>query len=136
MKYLNIFLKFVFSIMILLPVASLVGILLGYDIQPKPEYYNNPEAYNFIKVLMDSMYITVINAIIFTVGFILLWTKRVALASALILPITVNIVAFHAFLDGGLFTAGAVMGNIMFLLNIYFIWQERQSFKPLLSRSN
>jgi hypothetical protein len=110
--------------------------LLGFDIEPKPEYYKTPEAFAFIEILMDSMYITVLNSLIFTAGLYLMWTKRTALAMALILPISINVVGFHAFLDGGLFTSGALMGNIMLILNLYFMWQERNHFMTLLSRSN
>ncbi len=133
-KYLYRSLKVIFSLIILLPVVSLIGILLGYDIEPKPEYYTNVEAYYFIKVLMDSMYITVINSIVFTVGLILLWTKRVALASILIFPITVNVVAFHAFLDSGLFTGGALMGNCMLAINLYFFWYHFAQYKSVLAK--
>src|SRR3989344_5396207 len=59
------------------------------DVEPKPEYYHTPEAYLFIKILMDAMYITVINAIVFVVGLVLLWTKRAALAAVLVFPVTV-----------------------------------------------
>lgn len=135
MKYLNIFFKVIFSLIILMPVVSLIGIFLGADIQPKQEYYNTPEAFAFIQTLMDSMYITVINSVIFAAGFFLMWTKRMALAMALILPISVNVVGFHAFLDGGLFTGGALMGNIMLILNLYFMWQERDVYLPLLNKS-
>lgn len=136
MKYLNIFFKVIFSLIILLPIVSLIGILLGADIQAKQEYYQTPEAFAFIKILMDSMYITVINSVIFAVGLVLIWTKRVALAMALILPISVNVVGFHAFLDGGLLTFGALMGNIMLALNLYFMWLEKDKFIPLLNKSN
>ncbi len=135
MKYLNIFFKVIFSLIILIPVVSLIGIFLGADIQPKQEYYNTPEAFAFIQILMDSMYITVINSVIFAAGLVLIWTKRTALAMLLILPISVNIVGFHAFLDGGLFTGGALMGNIMLVLNLYFMWQERENYRPLFNKS-
>jgi hypothetical protein len=135
MRYLNIFLKVIFSLIILLPVVSLIGILLGFDIDAKREYYNTDEAFAFIQILMDSMYIAVINSIIFVVGLVLMWTKRVALAMALILPISVNVVGFHAFLDGGLFTTGAIMGNVMLALNLYFMWKERENYLPLFNKS-
>lgn len=131
-KYTYIALKVIFSLIILIPVVSLIGILLGYDIQPKPEYYQTAEAYGFIKVLMDSMYITVINSLVFTLGLVLLWTNRTALASVIVFPITVNIVAFHAFLDGGLLTGGALMGNIMFAINVYFFWYHKEQYNGLL----
>jgi hypothetical protein len=136
MKYLNVFFKVIFSLIILIPIVSLIGILFGADIEPKQEYYSTPEAFAFIQILMDSMYITVINSVIFAGGLVLMWTKRMALAMALILPISVNIVGFHAFLDGGLFTSGALLGNIMLALNLYFIWQERDKFTSLLNKSD
>jgi TctA family transporter len=130
-KYLHLVIKVIFSTIIVLPVVSLLGILMGADIQPKPEYYTTPEAYEFIRILMNSMYITVINSVVFTLGLILLWTKRVALAALLIFPITVNIVGFHAFLDGGLLTSGALMGNVMLFINLYYLWQHREVYQTL-----
>lgn len=133
-KYSYIVLKALFSLILLLPVGSLVGLVLGYDIEPKPEYYQSAEAFTFIQVLMDSMYITVINALVFVMALVLLWTKRAALAAVLVFPITVNIIAFHAFLDGGLFTEGAFLGNIMLVLNLYLFWYHRGQYTMLLSK--
>lgn len=133
-KYIYIVAKVVFSLIILLPVVSLVGLMFGADIEPKPEYYNTPEAFLFIKLLMDAMYITVINALVFVVGLVLLWTKRAALAAVLVFPITVNVFTFHAFMDGGLFTEGAFLGNIMFIINIYFLWYHREQYRQLLAK--
>ena len=134
-KFVHIAIKLIFSLIILVPIASLFASLLGYDVAPKPEYYNNPEAFAFIKVLMDSMYITIINALVFAIGLVLLWTKREALAAVIIFPITVNIVAFHAFLDGGLLTGGAVMGNILLLINLYLFWYYCSQYKQLLAKN-
>lgn len=133
-KYIYISLKIIFSLIILLPVVSLVGILLGFDIKPNQEYYQTTEAFAFIQVLMDSMYITVINSLVFVVGLVLLWSKRTALAAVITFPITVNVVAFHAFLDGGLLTGGALMGNIMLAINLYFFWYYRGQYAQLLSK--
>jgi hypothetical protein len=47
--------------------------------------------------------------------------------------VMVHVVAFHAFLDGGLLTGGAVLGNIMLLINLYFMWQHRREYMPLLA---
>lgn len=83
---------------------------------------------------MGSGYINPIMGIVFAIALVSLWTKREALAAMLILPITVNIVAFHFFLDGGLFKSGAVMGNALLLLNIYFLWQHRTMYASLLEK--
>ncbi len=45
-----------------------------------------------------------------------------------------NIVGFHAFLDTGLLTGGAVMGNVLALLNAYFLWKNRASYVALLEK--
>jgi hypothetical protein len=133
-KYLYLVLKAIFSLLILLPVVSFVAILLGQDISPKPEYYNTEVAYSFIKILMDTKYIVLTNSLIFAVSLVLLWTKRAALAAVLVLPVTYNIIAFHAFLDGGLLTGGAVMGDILFAINLYLIWYHRDQYLQLISK--
>jgi hypothetical protein len=97
-----------------------------------PELYNTPEAFAFIRTLDQGRYITIIMALVHVAALICLWTRRTALAALLILPITVNVVAFHAFLDGGLLTPGAVLGNIMLLINAYLLWQCRREYQPLL----
>jgi hypothetical protein len=53
----------------------------------------------------------------------------------LILPITVNVVAFHLVLDGGLHKAGAILGDVMLLLNVYFLWQQRSKYRALLNQA-
>lgn len=46
------------------------------------------------------------------------------------------VVAFHLVLDGGLLTGGAVLGNIMLLINAYFLWQHRREYAPLLIQTS
>ena len=74
-------------------------------------------------------------AVVHIIALIALWTKRELLAALLVLPITVNVVAFHLFLDGGLLTGGAVLGNIMLLINLYLLWIHRNRLKTLLRAS-
>ncbi len=127
-KALNIFLKLLLSLILFMPILGAAGVFPP----PTPEMYNTPEAYDFIAMLMASKYIMIADAVVFALAIVCLWTKRVALAALLILPITVNIVGFHLFLDGGLFTAGAIMGNVLLLLNLYFLWQERKEYSSLM----
>jgi hypothetical protein len=134
-KYIYIVSKIVFSLIILLPVVSLVGLMFGAEIEPKREYYHTDEAFVFIEVLMAAKYITIINALVFAGSLVLLWTKRVALAAVLAFPITVNVVAFHAFLDGGLFTSGAFLGNLMLIINVYLFWYHREQYRAFLAKS-
>ncbi len=128
-KYLNPVLKGILSLLLVSPILGTLGIFPP----PTRDMYNTDQAFEFINILMRSGYIMIIMAICFLLAIILLWTKRTAAAALLILPFTVNIVAFHLVLDGGLFTAGAIMGNVLLLLNVYFLWQYRTSYKQLLA---
>lgn len=128
-KYLNPVLKGVLSLLLVSPILGALGIFPP----PTRDLYNTDQSFEFINALMGSGYIMVIMAVCFLVAIILLWTKRTAVAALLILPFTVNIIAFHLMLDGGLFTAGAIMGNVLLILNVYFLWQHRTTYKQLLA---
>lgn len=118
----------------LLLVMPVIG-ALGIFPPPTADMYNTPEAFAFIEMLMSGGYINHLMSIVFALVIVLLALNRTALAALLLLPITVNIVAFHAFLDGGLFTAGAIMGNVLALLNLYFLWKNRGVYKILLAKN-
>ncbi|MEI8130521.1 MAG: hypothetical protein WCG55_03400 [bacterium] len=127
-KYSNVLLKIVFSLILLIPILGAVHVFPA----PTQEMYNNPRSFAFIQMLMDSAsYINYIMAFVFGLSLVLVWTKRMALAALLVLPITVNIVAFHAFLDGGLITSGAIPGVVFAVLNGYFLWQQRAAYSQL-----
>jgi hypothetical protein len=130
MKILNKILKVLLTLILVTPVMGLFQ-----NMQPTAEMYGTPEAFAFIQMMMSSGYLNYLILVVFLISAVCLWTGRVALASLLILPITVNIIGFHAFLDGGLFKAGAVMGNILLLLNVYFLYQSRNQLKPLFIRN-
>jgi hypothetical protein len=130
MKILNTILKVLLTLLLVSPVMGLFQ-----NMQPTAEMYGTPEAFAFIQMMMSSGYLNYAILIVFLTAAVCLWTGRVALASILILPITVNIIGFHAFLDGGLLKAGAVMGNILLLLNVYFLYQSREKLFPLFKRS-
>ena len=130
-KIINIALKVLLSLIMLMPIIGALGVFPA----PTADLYSNPKAFAFIEALMSSGYINPIMAFVFALALISLWMKREALAAILILPITVNIVAFHLFLDSGLFTPGAIMGNVLLLLNAYFLWQNRATYASLLKKS-
>lgn len=129
MKILNIILRIVLSLLLVSPILGVLGIFPA----PTPDLYSNSEAYNFINILFATKYILYIEALVFLTAIILTGMNRMAIVALLILPITVNIIGFHAFLDGGLLTTGAIMGNILFLLNLYFLWQNCEKYKTLWS---
>ncbi len=105
---------------------------LGIFPEPTPEMYQTKEAYEFIITLMNTGYTMWLMTIVFAICFVLTIKNKMALVAILLLPITINIIGFHMFLDGGSFTAGAIMGNVFFLINIYFLWQNRNQYKVLI----
>jgi|GEM_PF-887069 len=129
--YLHIFLKVVFTLILLFPVLGATGIFPP----PTRDLYNTDIAFTFINLLMETKYINIMMAAVHVVAIVALWTKREALATLLITPIVANIVGFHAFLDGGLFTGGAILADIFLLLTIYFLWQNREQYKVLLQKA-
>lgn len=131
-KIIEIVIKVVLTVMLIMPVFG----VLGFFPEPTADMYTNDTAFNFIQVLFDTKYILVMEATTFLVIAFSIWTKRELLASLLLLPFTFNIVAFHAFLDGGPFTGGAIMGNVLMLINFYFLWKNRKQLYSLLQKSN
>ncbi len=130
MKYLNIVFKVVLCLLMLMPVLGVTGIFPA----PTAEMYNTSEAFAFIEMLATASYINYIMALVFAFAIFLVATNRMAFAALLILPVVVNIVSFHAFLDGGLFTAGASLAVVFAGLNAYFLWQNRETYKVLWSK--
>ena len=124
--------KVVLTLLLITPILGALGIFPA----PTPDMYGTPEAFQFIDIMMKSRYISIINSIVFLIAAVCLWTKRTALAALLLLPITLNIVGFHAFLDGGLHKPGAIMGNILFLLNLAFLWQQRGQYRSLFQKQS
>lgn len=131
-KYTHLTFKVLFSLLLLLSCLMPIMALFGKMPTPTRDLYTSDLAFSFIDILMKTRYINLINSCIFGISLVLIWTRREALAALLVLPITVNIVAFHWVLDGGPFTSGAVMGNVFALLNIYFLWKNRHQYMALL----
>ena len=128
MKILDVFLKVVLSLILAMPVLGAFG-LLG---EPSRELYNTDIAFAFIQMLTDTGYVIWMMVVVHLLALAAFWTRREALAALLIAPITLNVVAFHLVIDGGLFTSGAVLGNVMLLLNAYFVWKYRAAYRELL----
>lgn len=130
MKIFNTICKVVFGLILLMPVLGSLGVFPP----PTPDLYNTTQAYDFIHMLMQVGYINAIMAVVCVLCIGLMITHRMALMALLILPITVNVVAFHAWIDGGLLTGGASLGNLMLVLNGYFLWQNRARYTSLLEK--
>lgn len=63
------------------------------------------------------------------VGVLLLANLFVPLALALIAPVIVNIILFHAFLS----PSGIAPGIILLVLELYLAWAYRSAFRPMLA---
>lgn len=130
MKIIKTIAKFVLSAILIMPILGTLGVFPA----PTADMYTNPDAFTFIQAITVSGYIMPIMAVVFFAALISLWTKREALAGLLLLPVTLNIVGFHAFLDGGLLTSGALMGNILLVLNLCLLWHHKDQIVPLLQQ--
>lgn len=126
----DVVLKVILTVIVVMPIFGTLGIFPA----PTADLYTSQRSFAFIQAIMDAQYIMAIMALIFAAVAALLWTKRVALAALLLLPLTVNIVGFHLFLDGGLLTAGAIMADALLVLNVYFLWQNRARYTALLEK--
>ncbi len=63
------------------------------------------------------------------VGILLLLNLFVPLALVLIMPVLVNIILYHIFLD----PSGIVPGAILMVLDLYLAWVYRDAYRPLLT---
>lgn len=127
-KTINIFLKIVLSLILIMPILGVLGVFP----QPTADMYKTKESYDFVMALYSSGYIMWTMGVVFALCLILILKNKMALVSLLLLPITLNILGFHMFLDGGLFNAGAIMADVLFALNLYFLYQNRDQYKALL----
>lgn len=127
-KIIHIIFKILLILLIITPIFGTLGIFPA----PTRDMYQSDQAYNFIMILMNSGYVMWMMAVVFLISIILIFKDKMAAVALLILPITLNIVGFHAFLDGGLLTSGAIMGNMLLVINLYFLYQNRALYKTLL----
>jgi hypothetical protein len=128
-KITHVSLKVALSLIALMPVLGVLGVFP----EPTRDLYGSDMAFAFIQALTQAKYVMFMVALIDIVAIIALWTKREVLAAVLLAPITANIIGFHAFLDGGLFAPGALVGDVMLIANAYLLWIYRESYASFLS---
>ena len=129
MKYLHTTAKVLFSLILILPILGATGIFP----EATRDLYQTDLAFAFIEMLTEVGYITFMMTVVHVLALIALWTKREPLAALLELPISLNVVAFHLVIDGGLFTSGAWLGNLMLIINVYLLWKYKAALRPLLT---
>ena len=96
-----------------------------------PQNGTPPEgAAAFVGALLKAGYmLPLIKAVEVLAGLALLTNRFVPLALALLAPIIVNIVAFHAFLA----PAGIGLTVVILAIEVYLAWSYRDVFRPMLS---
>lgn len=90
----------------------------------------NEAASAVVTAFASSGYILMTVSIVFLLtglGFLL--NKWVTLSALLLLPISVNIVLFHLFLE----PAGSIPGIVILLLNLYMLCANKDKLKPILA---
>ena len=110
-----------------MPILGTLGIFPA----PTADMYTSSIAFDFIMILMHAGYVMWMMSVVFALCLVLIMKNKMAAVALLLLPISLNIVGFHAFLDGGLLTGGAMMGNVLLLINLYFLYQNRRLYKML-----
>ncbi|MCU0678575.1 MAG: hypothetical protein MUF19_03255 [Candidatus Pacebacteria bacterium] len=126
-KYLHIIAKVLFSLILLMPVLGATGIFPPAT----RDLYHTDEAFAFIEMLETASYILYMMVVVHLLAILALWTRREVVGALLALPISLNVVGFHLWLDGGLLTAGAAMGNVMLLINLYLLYIHRDKLFTL-----
>lgn len=85
----------------------------------------------FVGGLFQSGYFfPMLKGIEVVLGALLLIGLFVPLALVILMPISLNILLFHAFLTPG----NATMGIVIVLVHLYLAWSYRDYYKPLFNR--
>lgn len=111
-------------------VSGLFGLLTFLSLVPPPATPMPAGAAAFSGALAKTGYMMpLISGTQVIVGILLLSNRFVPLALALIAPVLLNILAFHAFLA----PSGAGPGVVAAALEIYLAWAYRKAFRPMLA---
>jgi uncharacterized membrane protein YphA (DoxX/SURF4 family) len=95
---------------------------------PQPKTMPAP-VMEFMQAMMNTHYLfPLVMGTQLVVGILLLTNLFVPLALVLIMPVLVNIICFHAFLQ----PSGLPPGAVLMLLELYLAWTYRASYAPLL----
>ena len=99
---------------------------LGFIPQPPPA----PASGALLGAFAESGYLfPLIKVTEIVTGALLLAGRFVPLALIALLPVTVNILALHLFLDPAL--PGMAIAVVVFALNVFLIWAYRAYYAPL-----
>lgn len=103
-----------------------LGKLIHFDFMPSPTFTD--DASLFMDSLSNTGYVLRVVAIFeIFIGLLLLLNKWVSFALILLVPITVNVLLFHLFLD----SPGLLLAIIIVFLNAILIYKHWKSYRPL-----
>ena len=110
--------------------SGVFGLLTLLGLVPQPSAPMPTGAAAFAGALAQTVYMMpLVSGTQLIVGALLLLNRFVPLALALIAPIIVNIIAFHAFLA----PSGISPGIVVAALEIYLAWAYRKAYRPMLA---
>lgn len=126
MKIFALVLRILLGLFLLMPVVGALGVLP----EPTADMYS-PAGWAFMSALMETGYMMPLVTITSLICAILFFWGKEALAAVLLAPFTVNVIAFHLFLDPNPFAATTIPAWILLLLNLFFLWRNREKYKML-----
>jgi hypothetical protein len=126
MKIVRIVLRVLLCLLLVTPILGATGVFPA----PTADLYT-PNGWAFMSALMASGYIMPLLAALCAVTIVLTIMNKMALAAILIAPMTVNVIAFHAIVDTGLISPSASLGIPLLLINAFFLWDNRATYKNL-----
>lgn len=126
MKTLRIVLRILLCLLLAIPVLGTAGVFPA----PTADLYT-PNGWAFMSALMGSGYMMPLLGTLSAVVIILTAINKTPLAAVLLAPMTVNVIAFHTFVDTGFFTPNALLGILLLILNAFFLWDNRATYRSL-----
>ncbi len=121
MKVLNIILRVLLGLLILTPILGATGVFPA----PIADFYT-PQGWAFMSALMATGYMMPLIGLTCAAALVLVIMNKMTSAAILLAPLSVNVILFHLFLDGGVFIPDAIMGDLLFVLNAYFLYRGRK----------
>jgi hypothetical protein len=127
MKILTLVLRILLILLLVMPVLGGLGVFPP----PTADMYPTPEGWAYMSAMMETGFMMPVLATLCGVCALLMIMNKTALAAALLAPFTVNVMLFHWFLDPTPIGPSSVMAYILLVLNAYFLWINREKFRPL-----
>ncbi|MGE3278377.1 MAG: hypothetical protein AB7J40_01050 [Candidatus Altimarinota bacterium] len=130
MKTTNLVLRILLLLLLLIPIGGTIGLFP----EPTADLYGTAESWEFMSALLQTGYMMPLIGGTFALCAVLLFTGHQALSALILLPLTVNIMAFHWFTNASPISAESSLGYLLLALNLYLLWYNRQKYQALLKK--